>query len=55
MNIIANVNEIKSCPINIEQKLDIKPQEIKTVKKIEPQQETQKYSKVYAVRLAKSC
>lgn len=48
MNIIANVNETqKAAPINIEQKLDIKPQEIKTVKKIEPQQEIQKYSKEY--------
>ena len=48
MNIIANINETqKAAPINIEQKLDIKPQEIKNVKKIEPQQEIQKYTKEY--------
>ena len=48
MNIITNVNETqKAAPINVEQKLDIKPQEIKTVKKIDPQQEIQKYTKEY--------
>ena len=49
MNIITNVNETqKAAPINIEQKLDIKPQEIKNVKKIDPQQETQKYKNEYS-------
>jgi len=49
MNIITNVNETqKTAPINVEQKLDIKPQEIKNVKKIEPQQEIQKYTREYS-------
>ena len=48
MNIIANVNESqKAVPVNVEQKLDIKPQEIKSVQKIDPQQEAQKYIKEY--------
>ena len=45
MNIITNVNETqKAAPINVEQKLDIKPQEIKIVKKVEAQQEIQKFN-----------
>lgn len=48
MKITTNVTETqKTNPISIEQKLDIKPQEIKSVKKIEPQPEIQKYTKEY--------
>lgn len=48
MNIISNVNETqKATPINIEQKLDIKANDIKIVKKIDPQEEIQRYTKEY--------
>lgn len=48
MKITPTVNEThKTSPISMEQKLDIKPYEIKTVKKIDPQQETQKFGKNY--------
>ena len=48
MKITPTVSEThKTTPISIEQKLDIKPQEIRSIKKIDPQQEIRKFGNNY--------